>query len=172
MTTLVPIVKDKLKDICDSTNYRSIAISSLILKLLDWIIILLWGDLLKLDQYQFGFQENSSTMLCSWMVLEIISKYLRNGSNIYCCLADCTKAFDTIKHSKLFKKMIEAGCPLILIRLLIVIYWNQMADVRWENSFSKEFNLKNGVKQGAVLSPLLFCFYMNDLFKVLKKIKQ
>ena len=36
IATLVPIVKDKLADLCSSKNYRSIAISSLILKLLDW----------------------------------------------------------------------------------------------------------------------------------------
>ena len=65
LATLVPIVKDKLGDLCSSANYRSIAISSLILKLLDWIVINLYGHLLKCDDFQFGFQEQSSTSLCS-----------------------------------------------------------------------------------------------------------
>ena len=111
LATLVSIVKDKLKNICDSKNYRSIAISSLILKLLDWIIILIWGESLKLDALQFGFQKDSSTMLCSWLVLEIISSYLKKGSNVYCCLMDFKKAFDTVQHSLLFKKMLKTGCP-------------------------------------------------------------
>ena len=55
LATMVPIVKDKLGDTCSSVNYRSIAISSVILKLLDWLIINLFGNLRKLDDYQFGF---------------------------------------------------------------------------------------------------------------------
>ena len=43
LATLVPIIKDKLGDSCSSKNYRSIAISSLVLKVLDWIIIILFG---------------------------------------------------------------------------------------------------------------------------------
>ena len=55
LATLVPIVKDKLGDLCSSTNYRSIAISSVILKLIDWPFINIFGHHLKLDDFQFGF---------------------------------------------------------------------------------------------------------------------
>ena len=58
LATLVPIVKDKLEDLCSSKNYRSIAISSLILKLLDWVILLNYSHLLKCDDFHFGFQTN------------------------------------------------------------------------------------------------------------------
>ena len=61
LATLVPIVKDKLGDLCSSQNYRSIAISSLILKLMDWLIINIYGHLLQCDDFQLGFQELSST---------------------------------------------------------------------------------------------------------------
>ena len=110
-------------------------------------------------------------MLCSWLTMEIISKYLKQGSNVYCCLMDCTKAFDLVQHSLLFEKMMKAGCPIILIRILICIYRKQTVDVRWKSMYSDEFSMKNGVRQGAVLSPLLFCFYVNDLFDILKKNK-
>ena len=103
--TLVPIVKDKLGDLGTSKNYRSIAISSLLLKLIDWVVMILYGDLLKANDLQFGFQQCSSTSLCSWMVLETIDSYLRNGSPVYGCLLDCSKAFNTSKHSKLFSKL-------------------------------------------------------------------
>ena len=77
---------------------------------------------MKLDDFQFGFQQNSSTSLCSWVVYETIDHYLRNGSIVYGVLMDCTKAFDTIQHSKLFKKLFEAGVPPVVVRLLIFIY--------------------------------------------------
>ena len=169
LASLVPLVKDKLGDLCSSSNYRSIAISSLILKLLDWVIILQYGHLLKLDDFQFGFQKNNSTSLCSWMAFETIDLYIRNGSTVFGALMDCTKAFDTVVHSKLFKKLLEASVPAIIVRLLIHIYRAQTAEVRWKGQSSEEFKISNGVRQGAVLSPVLFCFYMNDLFLTLKK---
>ena len=83
IATLVPIVKDKLADLCDSKNYRSIAISSLILKLLDWVILLNYGHLLKNDNFQFWFQKHSNTSLCPNMMYETIDQYLRNASTVY-----------------------------------------------------------------------------------------
>ena len=67
------------------------------------------------------------------VVYETIDHYLRNGSIVYGVLMDCTKAFDTIQHSKLFKKLLEAGVPPVVVRLFIFIYQNQMASVRWNN---------------------------------------
>ena len=52
LATLVPIIKDKCGSMNTSKNYRSIAISSLILKILDWIIILLFGDTFGLHDLQ------------------------------------------------------------------------------------------------------------------------
>ena len=139
-----------------------------ILKLLDWVILLNYGHLLKLDDFQFGFQEMSSTSLCSWVVYETIDQYIRNGSMVYGCLLDCTKAFDTIKHSILFQKLPEAKVPPIVVRLLINIYRKQMANVRWKSRISDQFPIRNGVRQGAIVSPILFCFYMDKLFSHLK----
>ena len=171
LATLVPIVKDKLGDLCSSSNYRSIAISSIILKLLDWVIIINYGHLFKTDDFQFGFQEQSSTSMCSWVVYETIDSYIRKGSKVYGALMDCTKAFDTVQHSKLFMKLLDAGVPSIIVRLMIFLYKKQTADVRWKSKYSFEFNIRNGVRQGAVLSPILFCLYMDNLFKLLRDSK-
>ena len=60
LSTLIPLVKDKLGDI----NYRSIALSSLILKVFDWVVLLLHKDCLNIDELQFGFQQDTSTNMC------------------------------------------------------------------------------------------------------------
>ena len=171
MSTLIPILKDKLGNICDANNYRSIAISSLVLKIFDWVIILLYGDKLGLDELQFSYQKNCSTNMCSWMVIETIEYFVRNGSELFTCAMDMSKAFDKVKHSLLFKKLLTKGLPEIYIRLLLIMYNKQIANVRWHNSLSQSFPISNGVKQGAVLSAILFCVYVNDLYNLLRRKK-
>ena len=63
---------------------------------------------------------------------------------------------------------LDKGLPEIYLRLLIVMYRGQSANVRWNNTFSKQFPLSNGVKQDAGLSAILFCVYLNDLYKILR----
>ena len=169
LATLVPLIKDKLGSISSSKNYRSIAMSSLILKLLDWIILLLFGDSLGVDELQFAYQPGASTTMCTWTAVETISYFLRKGSEVFTCLMDMTKAFDLVRHSAMFKKLIAAGLSLIFVRLLIFIYINQFANVRWNGVFSDVFRMTNGVRQGAVLSAIFYCIYMNELFKILRK---
>ena len=171
LATLVPLIKDKLGSLNSSKNYRTIAISSLILKLLDWIILILFGSKLGIDDLQFAYQPGVSANMCTWTVIETVSYFLRNGGNVYCCLMDMTKAFDLVKHSILFKKFLIAGLSVIFVRLLIFIYINQFANIRWNNSFSSIFSMTNGVRQGAILSGFAYCFYMNDLFSKLRKNK-
>ena len=100
LATLVPIIKDKLGSINSSKNYRSIAISSLILKLLDWIIILLFGSSLGLHDLQFAYQPGISGNMCTYAVLETIDYFLRHGSEVFMCTMDMTKAFDVTVHVK------------------------------------------------------------------------
>ena len=53
---MIPIIKDKLGDSGSSDNYRSIAISSLIMKIYDLVILSVFSEYLELDDLQFGYQ--------------------------------------------------------------------------------------------------------------------
>ena len=172
VSTIFPVLKDKLGNHSDSNNYRSIAISSVILKLFDWVIIILYQDCLHLDQLQFSYQPNCSTTMCTWQVLETIDYFLRNGSEVFVCMMDMTKAFDNVKHSILFRKLLTKGLPPIVICLLIYIYKVQVANVKWNRQCSDTFHIKNGVKQGSVLSAILYCVYVDKLFERLRRNKQ
>ena len=103
------------------------------------------------------------------MAVKSIEYFLRNGSEVYTCVMDMTKAFDNVKHSILFEKLIHKGIPGIYVRLLLVMYDKQYANVKGNGCVSKRFTITNRVKQGAVLSAFLFCVYIDDLFKILRK---
>ncbi len=100
------------------------------------------------------------------------SKYYRTrGSNMYILLLDATKAFDGVKYSKLFNLLIERDiCPLI-VRLLLSMYLIRTAVFSWNGVNSEHFKLCNGVKQGGVMSPLLFSVYLNPLMQDLNRSK-
>ena len=102
-------------------------------------------------------------------VVETIDYYLRNGSEVFTCIMDMSKAFDKVQHSKLFWKIIDKGIPTMYIRLLHVMYCNQRANVSWNSHVSHVFPINNGVKQGAALSPILYCVYIDDLFEALRR---
>ena len=84
---------------------------------------------------------------------------------------DMKKVFVTVQHSFLFQKLLDRGFPCTYVRLLMVMYGRQYANVKWNGNTSANFPIKNGVKQGAVLSAILFCIYINDLFNELRRKK-
>ena len=117
-SVIKPIPKSKSKSCCDSSNYRAISLIPIISKLLDYVIISLMEDKLSTSHLQFAYKSDSSTALCTFLVIETIQYYRSRGSSVYALLLDATKAFDKVKFSKLFELLITRNvCPL-LIRLL------------------------------------------------------
>ena len=146
-----------------SSNYRLIAISALLLKLFDHILLKVSSPHLNPSHLQFGFQKGLSTGMCTWTLTETINYFRNRGSPIFLCLMDLTKAFDKVKLSIMFQKLSGRVAP-ILIRFLIYSYLNQECHVCWNGKKSPSFNISNGVRQGAVASPTLFNLYIDELF--------
>ena len=159
----LPLLKSSLKDPTKTDSYRAIAGSSQVLKLMDNVVMLVWGDLLESDTLQFGFKPGTSTTQCSWLVMEVAAYFLRNGTSIISCRLDCSKAFDKYKFSVLFTKLLERNMPPIVIRMLIFIYEEQEGCIKLVGMRSITFRLTNGTRQGSVLSPTLFSVYLDDL---------
>jgi hypothetical protein len=109
--------------------------------------------------------------MCTWLAIETIDYYVRHGSEVFVGVMDMTKAFDNVKQSLLFEKLMDRKLPFIYLRLILQSYIHQKANVCWNGHISDDFTISNGVKQGGVLSPLLFCVYIDDLFGMLRKKK-
>ena len=165
--SLVPIPKDMNSSISDSSNYRAIAMSALLMKLYDVTMLELAQPEQYVSQYQFGFMKNTSASMCTWTVSESINYFTNRGSPVYVCLLDLTKAFDRVKLSKLFDSL-KDKIPLIHLRLLIYSYIKQQCCVRWGTKESETFDISNGVRQGASSSPVLFSLYIDSLFQILE----
>ena len=169
LCTLIPLVKDNLGDSTSSDNYRAIASGSLLLKLLDLVILILEGSKLKCDSLQFGFQPESGTIICTWTASAIIDFFNKKGTVVYGAAMDLSKAFDMVDWSELFSILKNREVAPVFLRVILYIYRYQLCDVKWNSSYSYRFPIKNGVRQGAVSSPLLFSVYINDLFGILRE---
>ena len=93
---------------------------------------------------------------CTFSMLETIDHYNVMKSNTFVLMLDASKAFDRVNYCKLFRELLKRElCPLVL-RLLLFMYTNQTLRVKWGSVMSESFTVMNGVKQGSVLSPVLF----------------
>ena len=163
VSVMIPIPKNTRKSLNNSENYRAIALSSILNKLLDKIILKKCSSALESSPYQFGFKKCHSTNMCSFVVNEVIDFFHSRGSPVFACLLDCSKAFDRIDYFKMFSVLLNIQlCPFV-IRLLLSLYCQQSACVKWRSSISPTFSVQNGVKQGGVISPVLFTLYMDVL---------
>ena len=87
----------------------------------------------------------------------------------FCTFSDASKAFDKPHYCKLFKLLVKRDVPALFVRLLTNIYTQNLVRVTWGGASSDYFSAINGVKQGAVLSPVFFCIYVDDLLLLLSK---
>uniref|UniRef100_A0A8C1PP13 Reverse transcriptase domain-containing protein n=1 Tax=Cyprinus carpio TaxID=7962 RepID=A0A8C1PP13_CYPCA len=168
---LLPVLKDKAGKLNSIDNYRPIALASILSKVLERIL------LTKLEMYvltadnQFGFKRKHGTDLCIYALKEIVSRYNSLNSTMFLCFIDASKAFDRINHERLFVKLLDRGAPTFLVRILVFWYAHQTFQVKWDNVVSAPFYVSNGVRQGGIMSPILFNVYMDELSDQLNRLK-
>ena len=165
---IVPIVKDKCGDITSSANYRGITLSSNIAKLFEMCMLDLYGSYLLSSDLQHGFKKNSSCSSAIYTVRSVIEYFTKHGSTVNVCLLDMSKAFDKVNHHGLYIKLVKRNVPCQFINVIINWYSKCYATVRWNDCFSQIFDVCCGVRQGGVLSPVLFAIYVDDIIVELK----
>ena len=97
-----------------------------------------------------------------------VSNLNNNGSSVYMCMLDACKAFDRVNLLTLFKTLHSTGMCPIYLRPLMKIYEEQKMRIRWNTTVTDYFTISNGVKQGGVLSPILFSLYLDQLISRLR----
>ena len=165
---IVPVLKDRNGDHTDMNNYRAITLSSCISKLFEMCLIEISSDVLYSSPLQFGFQKKTGCSHALYSLRNVVDFYCAGGSTVNIALLDMSKAFDRVNHNVLFSVLMKRGMSPVVLQLLMTWYRYSNAFVRWGTSVSHVFPLTVGVRQGGVLSPLLFNVYVDSFIQRLK----
>ena len=113
-------------------------------KLFDVVILSKEQNVLATSHLQFGFKQNMSTTHCTYVMMETISYYNANDSNVYALMLDASKAFDRVNYCKLFRVLLRRKVSPLVLRLLLYMYTKQKLQVRWGSSMSSQFTACKG----------------------------
>ena len=160
---IIPIIKDKSKKVFDVNNLRPISVSNCLSQLLERIILYKSKFLNDSSTNQFGFQLGLSTYQPIFLLKETVNKYKRTKSPLYIASLDAEKAYDSLWRTGLFYKLKDKMDENLWL-ILMSYYEKSDGIIKFNDTIFKDvIKINNGVKQGGVLSPSLFNFFINDL---------
>jgi hypothetical protein len=163
---IIPVWKGKGdKSVCD--NYRPIAVIDIFSKafgilLKERVEKVIAGKLLEC---QAGFRRKRSTqdMIFTMRLLRGYSREMKRA--LFACFVDLRKAYDSVDREALWNVLSWYGVDDHLLKMIQLLYYNLKATIRVGGERSDKIDLKSGVKQGCVLSPLLFNIYLDFVMR-------
>ena len=150
-------------------NYRPVSLLPCISKVIERVIFnqlytyFTENNLLCANQY--GFRKKHSTELAGIELVDHIANYLNNRKTPISIFLDLSKAFDTLNHNILLKKLDFYGLSSKSLILFASYLSNRKQYCEYNGISSEILETNIGVPQGSILGPLLFSIYINDLTK-------
>ena len=159
---IIPLPKPG-KDHSESKSYRPVSILCPAIKIMERLILPILDTHLKVPSFQHGFRKNHSTVTAlhdfNQDICEGFNKKIPPDRTVLVQI-DLSKAFDMVNHDKLLKGLDETDLPPHLKRWMNCYMKGRQSKVQFRNVKSTSRNVRAGVPQGAVTSPLLFSFYL------------
>ena len=120
------------------------------------------SDILDIDEQQFGFQSRKSTWHCLYKLYHDI---LARKNLPIATVNDLEKAFDSVDQTLLLGKLINSGLNGPMLATIKSFLSNRKISIQINDFCDISFVPLNGLPLGAVLSPLLFIFYMKGFLQ-------
>ncbi|KAI5700378.1 hypothetical protein M8J77_008043 [Diaphorina citri] len=159
----IPLPKKNKAKHC--SDFRTISLISHTSKILITLIKIRINDIIEshLSESQLGFRRGKGCRDGLSGLRIILERSIEMKKDIYLAFIDFQKAFDNIKHTLLMQILKDIQLPKAEVRLIETLYWGQKGKVRTKDGISNTFNVKKGVRQGCIISPILFNIFVEKI---------
>ena len=152
---------------CDPANYRPVSLTSVTCKLMEHILFRHIMDHLEkyniLSSFQHGFRSNHSCESQLLITVEDLARNLDRGLQTDVLILDFQKAFDTVPHQRLIRKLDFYGIRGTILTWITKWLSARTQQVVVDGEASEPVHVRSGVPQGTVLGPLMFLIYINNI---------
>jgi len=156
---LVPVYKGK-GDPMQCGNYRAIKLLEHGMKIMERVLEKRLRKQTNIDNMQCGFMPEKGTTDGIFVVRQIAEKHKAKAVKLYYAFVDLEKAFDRVPREVVRWALRKLGVEEWLVRSVMAMYTEAMTAVKTQDGPSDKFEVKVGLHQGSVLSPLLFVSVM------------
>jgi hypothetical protein len=163
---LIRLYKNKGdKRICD--NYRGISLLVVAGKVFARILLNRVQRMLdkKLLEEQAGFRSGRSTLDQVFILRTVMERSREFNQPLHICFIDLQKAYDSVNRETLWSICHAYGLSNKMIKMIKLLYEDTRAEVRIDGDLSTSIQMKTGVKQGCLLSPILFNVYIDFVMR-------
>jgi len=151
----------------DPNSYHPASLTSQVCKVLEFFVSSSITEFLAqnglISQQQHGFVKVRSCLTNLLTALNDWTSAMDSGTGTDIIFLDFQKAFDTVPHCRLIKKLDAYGIKGKLLLWIKDFLRNRSQQVVLNGSTSKTLTVSSGVPQGSVMGPVLFLLYVNDI---------
>ena len=162
----------KKKDTLSIENYRPITLLEILFKLWEKILQIRVRNYIEmkfcLSPNQFGCRRKLGADMAIFATQSLIDEAVRNTNTLLMLHIDLSKAYNRIPRISLWVKLWKLGVRGKLWKAIISTYDNPTEFIKLGALPWPSFSLSDGLRQGSVLSPLLFIIFMDELLKLLE----
>jgi sorting nexin-29 len=120
-----------------------------------------------IEEYQVGFRPGSTTIDQLFTVKQTLEKCWEYKLSVYQIYVNFKQAYDSIQRKKLYTIMYEFGLPPKLVRLVRATITGTEVQLKVQTGLTDTFEIRQGLKQGDGLAPILFNLALEYVFRKL-----